>query len=123
MAAQRHALHIILTKLSRAKSFSAYSASTNLEHPRGVAGAEDGVHVGVPPGLRRREVGREDAAGGAPPPQVLARGAPPRDTAPAAAVVLLVVSYFHIEAAGAGARGRRHENLAEIAKDPGERCC
>ena len=120
MAAQRHALHIILTKLSRAKSFSAYSASTNLEHPRGVAGAEDGVHVGVPPGLRRREVGREDAVGGAPPPQVLTRGAPPRVTAPAAAAVaLLVVNYFHIEAAGAGARGRRrHENLAEIY-----RCC
>ena len=94
------------------------AARTHLEHSGDVAGAEDGVHVGVPPRLRRREVGREDAVGGAPPPEVLARRAPPRRSLTAAAAVRMMMVHFHTAAACRG-----HENLVEITKDVGVRCC
>jgi hypothetical protein len=93
--------------------------TTHLEHSGDVAGAEDGVHVGVPPRLRRREVGREDAVGGAPPPEVLARGAPPRRSRTAAAAVRMMMVHFHT----AAARPCGHENLVEITRDLGVRCC
>ena len=84
------------------------AARTHLEHSGDVAGAEDGAHVGVPPRLRRREVGREDAVGGAPPPEVLARGAP-----------------FARAAAGGGFRvcARRHDLAQDFAERGREYFC
>lgn len=92
---------------------AALLVTTHLEHSGDVAGAEDGVHVGVPPRLRRREVGRQDAVGGAPPPEVLARRAPPRRSRRTAAAAVRMTIRFHT----AGG----HENLAEITTDLGVR--